>query len=80
MRVCLPRVCVCVCFCIGQTPPVPLARLHIQSSPDGAYSHFLRWLKAVHVNNNNICSTEDGDAKFIIIFEIVKSTVELMNQ
>ena len=65
----------------------------MQSSPGGADSHFLRWLTAPHVNNNNICSafillpnnvlyfspTEDGVGKFIIIFEFFKSTVERMN-
>ena len=53
VRVRLALVCVFVCVCIGHTSSV---RLRIQSSPDGAHSHFLRWLTAVHVNNNNICS------------------------
>ena len=66
----------------------------MQSSPDGAESHFLRWLTALHVNNNNICSafillpnnflyfkpTEDGEGKFIFIFEFFKSTDERMNE
>ena len=69
------------CVCIGQTSPLSSVRLRIQSSPCNADSLFLRWLTAVHVNNN-ICSTfiylpkniiyctltEDGDAKFIFYF------------
>ena len=55
---------------------------------------FYRWLGAVHVMNNNICSafillsnnflyfspTEDGERKFIFIFEFFKSTVERINE
>ena len=66
----------------------------MQSSPGGADLHFLRWLTALHVNNNNICSvfillpnnvlyfspTEDGVGKFIFNFEMFKSTVEPMNE
>ena len=52
LRVCLERVCVFECVCLEQTSSVTL---HIQSSPDGADSHFLRWLTAIHVINNN-CS------------------------
>ena len=44
------RVCVFVCICLGQTSSITL---RIQSSPDGADSHFLRWLTAFHVINNN---------------------------
>ena len=55
-------VCVCLyaciftsncCVCIGQTSPLSSVRLRIQSSPCRAASHFLRWLTALHVNNNN---------------------------
>ena len=80
----------CVCVCIGQTSSLPSVTLCMQSSPGGADSHFnFRWLADVHVNNNNYsaliairnnflnCSpTEDGDGKFICIFEFFKSTVE----
>ena len=57
-------MCVCLyecmlasncCVCIGQTSPLSSIRLHMQSSPCSADSHFLRSLTAVHVNNN-ICS------------------------
>ena len=55
---------------------------------------FLRWITALHVNNNNIfitfkplknnflyfSPTEDEDAKFIFIFEFFKSTFERMNE
>ena len=65
----------------------------MQSPPGGADSYFnFRWLTDVHVNNNNcneliairnnfldFSRTEDGDGKFIIIFEFFKSTVERMN-
>ena len=81
------------CVCIWQTSPLSSVRLRMQSSPCSADSHCLRQLKAVHVNNN-ICTTfiylpnniryctltEDGDAKFIFIFEFLKSTVEWMNE
>ena len=96
-------MCVCLyacmlasncCVCIGQTSPLSSVRLRMQSSPCSADSHFLRWLTAVDVNNNNICSifiylpnyvryctpTEDGDAKFIFYFKFLKSTVERMNE
>ena len=53
---------------------------------------YFRWLTAVHNDNN--CSafiplrdnllyfspTEDGEGKFIFIFEFFKSTVERMNE
>ena len=69
------------CVCIAQSSPLSSVRLRMQSSPCSADSHFLRWLTAVHVNNN-ICRafiylpnnilyctpTKDGDAKFIIYF------------
>ena len=94
-------VCVCLiacmlasncCVCIGQTSPLSSVKLRVQSSPCSADSHFLRWLTAVHVNNN-ICSafislpnnvlyctpTEDGDAK-LFFFEFLKCTVEPMNE
>ena len=88
------RVWVFVCVCIWQTSPLSSVRLRMQSSPGSADLHFLRWLTALHVNNNNICSafillpnnvlyfspTEDGEGKFIFIFEFFKSTVERMNQ
>ena len=83
-------VCVCLyacmlasncCVCIGLTSPLSSVWLRIQSSPCSADSYFLRWLTAVHVNNN-ICNaliairnniryctlTEDGDAKLIFLF------------
>ena len=55
---------------------------------------FLRWLTALHVNNNNIfftfkplpniflyfSPTEAEDAKFIFISELFKSTFERMNE
>ena len=44
------RVCVFYCVCLEQTSSV---MLRIQSSPDGADSHFIRWLTAFHVINNN---------------------------
>ena len=91
VRVCFARVCAFVCICIGQTSSI---RLRIQSSPDVTDSHFLRWLTAVHVNNNNICSafislrnnfsitvlrkTEMTD--LLLFFEFFKSTVEWMNE
>ena len=47
-------VCACmfICVCIGQTIPLSSVRLHMQSSPGGADSNFLRWLTSVLVNNN----------------------------
>ena len=70
----------CICICIGQTSSFPSVTLRMQSSPGGRESHFFRWLTAVHVNNNNICSafippnnfldrspTEDGEGQFILI-------------
>ena len=77
-----PANVLCICVCIGQTLSFPSITLRMQSSPGGAESHFFRWLGAVHVNNNNICSafillsknfldctssTEDGEAHFIFI-------------
>ena len=83
----------CCIVCIWQTSPLSSVRPRMQSSPYSADSHFLRWLTAVHVNNN-ICSTfiylpnnilyctltEDGYANFIFIFKFLKSTVERMNE
>ena len=51
------RVCVFVCVCLGEISSLPSLTLRIQSSPDGADSHFLRWLTAVHVINHN-CSAD----------------------
>ena len=51
------RVCAFVCVCLGQISSFPSLTLRIQSSPDGAYSHFLRWITAFHVINNN-CSAD----------------------
>ena len=56
VRVCLARVRVFVCVCLGQISSLPSLSLRVQSSPDGADSHFLCWLTAFHVINNN-CST-----------------------
>ena len=51
VRACMfSRVCVFYCVCLEQTSSV---MLRIQSSPDGADSHFIRWLTAFHVINNN---------------------------
>ena len=100
---CVVQVCVCVyvwracvflCVCLGQILSLPSVTLRIQPSPDGADSHFLCWLTAFLVNNNNIsrafkllsnnflffCPTEDGECKFIFIFEFCKGTVDRMNQ
>ena len=46
----------CVCVCIGQASSLRSVTLRMKSSPGGAESHFVRWLTAVRVNNNNICS------------------------
>ena len=95
-------VCVCLyacmlasncCVCIGQTSPLSSVRLRIQSSPCSVDSHFLRWLTAAHVNNNNYnaliairnniryCTlTKDGDGNWFFIFEFLKSTVERTNE
>ena len=92
--ICFSRVWVFVCVSIWQTSLLSSLRLRMQSSPGGAESHFLRWLTALHVNNNNICSafillpnnvlyfspTKDGVGKFIFIFEFFKSTVERINE
>ena len=98
--VCVVRVCVCVyvwrscvfvCVCIGQTSSV---RLRIQSWPDGADSHFLRWLTAVHVNSNNICIgfiplrnnfsitvlRKTEMTNLFLFFGFFKSTVEWINE
>ena len=93
VRICFARVWVFVCVCIWQTSSLSSVRLRVQSSPGGADSHFLRWLTVLNVNNNNICAfillpnnvlyfspTEDGEGKFIFIFEFFKSTVERMNE
>ena len=84
------RVCF-VCVCIWQTSSV---RLRIQSSPDGVDSHFLRWLTAVHVHNNTICSAfislrnnfsitvlrKTEMTNLFLLFEFLKSTVERMKE
>ena len=81
----------CMSICIGQTS-LQSVTLRMQSSTWGAESHFFGWLPAVHKNNN--CSafitlrnnflyfrpTEDGERKFIFIFEFCKITVEQMNE
>ena len=77
VRVFLARVCVFECVCLGQTSSV---MLRIQSSPDGADSHFVRWLTDFHVINNNCsavvplpnnflyCSpTEEDEGNFYLI-------------
>ena len=77
----LKHTCMLVCVCIWQTSSLPSVRFRMQSSPGGTEAHFFRWLTAVHVINNNICSafiphpnnflycsaTEDGEATFIFI-------------
>ena len=78
--VCLACVCVFVCVCLGQISSLPSVTLRIQSSPDGADLHFLRWITAFHVINNNCsavvplpknflyCSpTEEDDGNFYLI-------------
>ena len=49
-----PQMYACMCICIGQTS-LQSVTLRMQSSTDGAESHFCGWLTAVHNNNNN-CS------------------------
>ena len=83
-------MCVCVClsvwvsflhvFAESQTSSLSSVRLRMQLTPDGADSHFIRWLTALHVNNNIFITfkplpniflyfspTEDEDAKFVFI-------------
>ena len=95
-------VCVCIyacmlasncCVCIRQTSPLSSVKLCMQSSPCSSDSHFLRWLTAVHVNNN-ICSAfislpnnvsiallrKTEMRNLFFIFEFLKSTVERMNE
>ena len=74
-----------MCICIGQTSS-------LQSSTGGAESDFFRLLSVVHNNNNcsafiplwdsllSFSPTEDGECKFIFIFEFFKSTVERMKE
>ena len=77
------RACISILMCLLDFMHAPLSsvKLRIQSSPCSAASHFLRWLKAVHVNNNNCnaliairnniryCTlTEDGDVEIIFQF------------
>ena len=50
------RVCAFVCVCLGQISLLTSLTLRIQSSPDGADSHFRGWLTAFHVINN--CSAD----------------------
>ena len=78
---------------MGQTSSLSSVRLHVQSSPCSADSHFLRRLTAVHVNNN-ICSAfiylqtmfsialllKTEMRNLFFIFEFLKSTVERMNE
>ena len=86
-----PQMCAYMCLCIGQTSLTSVMR-RMQSSTGGAESYFFRWLTAVHNNNNcsafiplrdsllSFSPTEDGECKFIFIFEFFKSTVERMNE
>ena len=74
---------VCMCVCLHRTDII----IAIDNASHAIITRwgwiaFFRWLTAVHVNNNNICSafiplpnnflccssTEDGEAKFILIF------------
>ena len=84
----LPLNC---CDCIGQSSPLSSVRLRMQSSRCSADSDFLRWLTAVHMNNN-ICSafiylpnnfrycTLTEMRSLFCIFEFLKNAVERMNE
>ena len=54
------------CACIGQTSPLSSVRIRMQSSPCSADSHFIRWLTAVHVNNNNCNAVNNNNCNALI--------------